>query len=318
MSGSLINRRSALLALGALAAARPLPSRAQGLTKVRVATTPFDVAAQAYFALDQGLFRDAGLDVEITSMRPPAILPAVVGGAVDIGAGSTIGLFLARERDVPFAMIAEAGMYSSRFPSAALIVAKSSPITTAADLNGKTFGTETLKNLGVLGASAWGDKNGGDYRSYKFIEMSSAEQGPAVAAGRIDAGTALEPFVSQAVAAGTARVIARPYDAIAPEFCEGGWFCMSDYVKANPDVVKRFSAVMDLAAKWANRNVADAGAILSRYSHASPTPPAFRTVYPERFDPSRLQIVIDAATRYGILSASHRVIDIIPPALLTG
>jgi hypothetical protein len=58
------------------------------------------------------------------------------------------------------------------------------------------LGDETFKNLGVLGASAWGDKNGGDYRSDKFIEMSSAEQGPAVVAGRIDAG---EPRRGQAL-----------------------------------------------------------------------------------------------------------------------
>jgi NitT/TauT family transport system substrate-binding protein len=316
MPQSKITRRSAVSILAALAAV-PTLGRTQGLTKVRVASTPFDIAAQAYFALDLGLFRQAGLDVDLTSFRPPAILPAVVGGAVDIGSNSSIGMFTARERDVPFALIAEAGMYSSRFPSTAIMVGKNSPLNTASDLNGKKFGTESLMNLSTLGAWAWGDKGGADYRSYKFIELISAEQGAALAAGRIDAGIVVEPFVSQAVAAGTARIIGRPFDAIAPEFCLGGWFCMSDYANANPDVIKRFSLVMDQAAKWANRNLAQAGAILQKYSHAAPTPAAYRTVFPERLDPLKMQVLIDVATRYGLLTKSHRVTEIIPPSLLT-
>jgi NitT/TauT family transport system substrate-binding protein len=310
-----ISRRAAVLSLGAFAATRSI-GVSQELIKLRVATSPIDVAAQAYYALDQGYFRQAGLDVELINLRPGAVSAAVAGGSADIGAYATIGLFTAREGGVMFSLIAGAGMYSSKFPGAALLVAKDSPIRKAADLNGKTICTESLRSLGPLATYAWADKNGGDYKSFKFVEIASAEEGAAVAAGRVDASSTVEPFVSRAVAEGSVRVLAHHFDAIAPEFCEGGWFAMAEFANAKPDAMKRFAAVMYQASRWANRNPELAGAILQKYSKAPPTPAAYRTIFPERLELSKLQPLIDSATRFGLLNSPHRVADIVPAYLL--
>jgi aromatic ring hydroxylase len=74
--------------------------------------------------------------------------------------------------------------------------------------------------------------------------------------------------------------------------------------------------VMDQAARWANRNPQLVGVIMQKYSQAAPTPAAFRTIFPERLDPAKLQIVIDAASHFGILNKTHRVTDIRPAGLL--
>ena len=63
-----------------------LPAHAADPVALNVVIIPTDSAAQAFYALDQGFFKAAGLDVHISTMNgSPAIIAAAVSGAVDIG-----------------------------------------------------------------------------------------------------------------------------------------------------------------------------------------------------------------------------------------
>ena len=100
----------AILAMSLFAAA----ANAETLTKVRVAAIPIDVSATVYYALDLGMFKKAGLDVDILSMGSgAAVAPAVSSGAVDIGSSNFISLAQGHEHGIPFLMVAPSGIYSS-------------------------------------------------------------------------------------------------------------------------------------------------------------------------------------------------------------
>src|SRR3984885_14855167 len=75
--------------LGLLPAA-PQASAAT-LLPVRLGAMPIDTAAQAFYALDQGFFTAAGLDVTLTILNNgSAIAAAASAGALDIGFGSPV------------------------------------------------------------------------------------------------------------------------------------------------------------------------------------------------------------------------------------
>lgn len=311
------SRRDAVATIAGLLFSAPAAARAQAGAALRVGTTPIDVASQAYYAADQGMFKQAGLTVEVSSFPSgAAIAPAVASGALDVGAANFVSLALAHERGLPFVMIAPAGMYSAKTPTNGVVVAKNSSLSSAKDLNGKIIAVDSLKNIGVIGVYAWMEKNGGNSASVHFIELAAGAVGAALAQGRIDAAQMAEPWLSLALSS-TAKLIGRQFDAIAPEFCEGAWFCTSDYADAHPDVVKRFYAVMSQAARWANQNPQGAGKVLEKISKIPSTPPQYRTIYPERFDIATMQPLIDAAARYGVLKNTFPIGDLIAKPLQT-
>jgi NitT/TauT family transport system substrate-binding protein len=203
-------------------------------------------------------------------------------------------------------------VYSSASATTQLLVAKSAPFHVAHDLNGKIVGVASLNNISTITTCAWVDKNGGDYRSLKFVEVPFPQMAPALAAGRVDAVEIAEPFLTAALA-GDARVLAQDGDAIGKEWVEGGYFATSDYVKRNPDILVKFSSAIAEAGRWANRNLDDASAILAKFSKAPPRKVMFHATFPEKFRASDAQPLIDAAAKYGALKTAFPSADMMAP-----
>jgi NitT/TauT family transport system substrate-binding protein len=282
----------------------------QTLSTIRVAAIPIEVSGAVYYASDLGLFKKAGIDLELTSMGSgAAVAPSVSSGAMDIGSSNFISLAQAHERGIPFLMVAPSGMYTSKSPPTQLLVAKNSPLKTAGDLSGKIVGIASLNNIGQITVCAWVDKNGGDYKAVKFIEIPLAQMGVSLAAGRVDAIEIADPFLSLALASGEARIFAPDGDAIGAEWVEGGYFCTIDYAKRNVAVLRKFAGVIAEAGRWANAHPDAASQILLKFSKAEPRKTMFHTVFPDRFKPADAQPMIDAAAKYGALKASFPSAD---------
>ena len=86
--------------------------------------------------------------------------------------------------------------------------------------------------------------------------------------GTFDAAIIGEPFLS-AVRGKTLRVFADAYDALGPQFLIANWFATTDYVKKNPDIIRRFVACVYDTARWANANHAASGKILAKWAPRS-------------------------------------------------
>lgn len=297
-----IRRREALAAFGALGAAAALGGRAGAAEEtLRVAGVPFDQTAEPYYARAMGFYRKAGLAVELDSFSTSgaAIAAAVSGGAMDIGVSNIPSLAAAHARGVPFVILAPAGIYTSASPVDALMVAKSSPIRTARDLEGKTVAVNGLKSIAQFGPQAWIDQNGGRSEKVNFVEIPASQTIPALESGRVDAGLVIEPFLS--AGKNVARVLANCFDAIAPRFIVSGFFTTPAWARAHADTVRRFQQAMEQTAVWANANHAETAKILAQ---ASKIPEARinatnRVAYAERADPALIQPVIDIVAKYG-------------------
>jgi NitT/TauT family transport system substrate-binding protein len=295
-------RRSTAVAALAGAFATPLLGRAVLGQDVplRLATAPLDVSAQPYYALKYGFFKNAGLtNVTLETIGTGAAMSvAVAGGAIDIAISNIVGLAQAYERNVPFTMIAAAGLYSSSAPTSVLMVKNDSPFKTAADLNGKTLGASGLRGVAQFAPMAWVDQHGGQSSTLKFVELTSPEMLSAIPGGKVDAGLIIEPYIAEAKK--TMRVFANCFDAIAPTFIISAHFCNLAWAKAHADVVRRYVAAMQATAVWANAHHDLSAEVLIDIAHLKPdvVKAMTRSVYGEKLDPAQVQPVVDVTSKY--------------------
>src|SRR5665213_1526673 len=173
------------------------PAGAQSQQSIKIAVLPSDSVSLAFYAIDRGSFKRAGIDAELIKLQSgPAIAAAVASGAADFGAANIVALAVAHEKGVPFTAIAPAGVYTSRAVTVGLVVPKSSTIRSAKELEGRIVAVDSLKTLGTIATSAWMDRNGGDSKTLKYVELPFGQMGAALAAGRVDAAFLPEPALS--------------------------------------------------------------------------------------------------------------------------
>jgi NitT/TauT family transport system substrate-binding protein len=223
---------------------------------------------------------------------------------MDIGVSNLVSLATAHVKNLPFVVIAPAGLYSYKSPADALMVPVASSIANAKDLAGKTIGCNGLKNISEFAARAWIDQHGGDSNASKFVELSPGAAGAALAQGRVDAASVSEPYVQLIESGNEARVLGNSFDAIAPTFITSGFFTTLDWAHAHAGDLRKFRLAMRDSAVWANASPDKSAAILA---DASKVPldvvrKMYRAVYTDRLDAALMQPVIDVAAKYGGLT----------------
>ena len=231
------------------------------------------------------------------------VAPAVLGGSIDIGVGDPVQVATAFTKGIPLSIVAGAGMYSSDVATTALCVAKDSPLRTVKDLADKTIAVPTLGDTAQAGVEAWLQQNGVSPSSVHFVEIANPVMGAALAAGRIDAAMIPEPFRTIAQES-DARLFAKPFDAIGHQFMIGVWYGKKDWVAQHADMAKRFARAIYEAARWANAHHAQSAAILAQHSKASLATllKITRAPYAEKLSAEWIQLPLDAAYRYHLLS----------------
>jgi NitT/TauT family transport system substrate-binding protein len=306
----------ALAGAGVRARAQPAP------IVLRIATPGNDGNALAYYALELGIFRKYGLLGRIETMRAGSgsgIAAAVTGGAIDIGEGDIVAVAAAREHGIPLTLIAPSFLHRGPAPTSAIIVAKTSPVRSGKDLDGKTIAVPSLSGPAKVATARWIEKNGGSLATIKFVEMPQTAMAAAVARGTVAAASTTEPNLSAAL--DDARVLGYYYDAIGNPIQVTAWFATEDWVRANADAARRFASAMHEAALWGNnpQNHAASGAILAKYTPfpAELLAKMHRASYGESFDPALMQPVLDASFEEKSLAKRVAARDLLSPVALT-
>jgi len=289
-----------LASLGVLAAPGPVP--AQAPATIHIALIPIEPAAVAYYALENGMFAKAGLDVVIDqNPSTPAIASAVIAGTYDIAYGTVPTLATAHSKGLPFVLVAPGIADSPVHFGGAIVVGANSSIKSGKDFNGKTLGTAGLNTIAEYLPRAWIDKNGGDSSTVKFVEMPFPSTPDAIASGRIDGAYLAEPFVTIAEKKGLGKILVTGDDAISPgEYMATGWYATSAWAKAHAEVVARFQRAMGEAAAWADANPTKVVAILAKDLKADPAlvAQARRPYFPERLITAEVQPWVDVTAHY--------------------
>lgn len=310
--------RTALLSLlVALAAFSPFGISADTpvLTHLNLAAAPVDDVAPVLYAAASGMFRQAGLDVQITALTSgAAVAAAVSGGSVDIGMSSTLPLINAYAHGVPLVLVAASGLYEdTQQPNGGLVVIKDGPIRSARDLNGKVVAVPALNDLLAIATRTWIEKNGGDPHSISFVEQPQPMVAAALDGGRIAAGAINNPSMAQDLSTGRYRLLGAVIAAIAPRMLTAAWFSSKGFVSRNPAAVQRFARVVAQASAFCNTHPDQTIDLVAKFTGIEATTIAHmqRDKYATRLDAADIQPLVDAAAKYAAIARSFDARDMI-------
>ncbi len=306
------------LALGLAAALIPLPRRVCAAdATIRLGNVAIDSSSEIYSAMSEGYLSRAGIDVQLQNFtNGSAIAAAVVSGSLDVGSSNVLSLASAHEKGLPLKIIGSGAIYTTKNPTTVMLVAKNSKLHTARDLNGTTIGVNVLKGIAHVSAEAWIDKNGGDSKGVRFVELPFSATPAAIVAGRIDAGVVPEPFLTQSK--NETRFFAKSYDGIGDRWMIDAYIATESWIAANRDIARRFGQATRAAGTWANRHQDKTAEIVSKAMNVdvSVVRSMARAGFLERTDLSVVQPVIDAGAQYGALAARFPASDLFNPDAL--
>jgi NitT/TauT family transport system substrate-binding protein len=303
-----MKRRLKLIAAGlvlALAVAAHGAVRAADPEPLRIVIIPTEVSAAAYYATDLGYFKDAGIDAQITPVaNGNAATTAILAGAADIGFSNTFSLAIAHDKGLPVDILTGSDQHRSSNPSQGfLAVLKDSPIHSGKDFNGKTIAVPGLGTGTYFALRNYIDKNGGDSSTVKYVEVPIPSIADAIIAGRVDGGSLDASNWYSARSKAALREIGNTYDSIGSRWVAGAWFATPDWIAKHPDLAKKFIAVYERTATWANAHPNDVVTLYAK--HSAFTIDDLKASPRAQLDPSTdvalVQPVIDVALKYGAI-----------------
>jgi len=310
-----MRRRDVLSALAVTTLALKRRSAgAQTLQKIVVAGPASESQTDLYYAIKTGMFARAGLDVSIVSLSSGAAsTTAVITGTYDLGITNVLPIFSAYLRGIPVAMLAPGIINTAAHPFAQLQVATDSPYKTGADLNGKTAASPALGDINSLATHAWIDKNGGDSRTVKFVEIPNVAIEEALVQHRIDTAMLQSPLLDASLQAGRTRSLGYAYGAIASVFMGTGYVGRRDWADAHADPVRRFAKTLADAGTYVMAHPAETAALVAEYTKITleNTQKMHRTQNGLTLDPALVQPVVDVAAKYGTIARAFPAREIL-------
>jgi len=296
----------------------PLEVSAQApLTTLRIGSSPDVTAVPILYALKSGMYKKAGIDLEIIKMSSgSAVMAALVGGAVDLGKSSSFGTLIAIAKGVPITVIGNLAYWDADKPDIALIVMANSPIKSAKDLEGKTLGASALQDINALTTLEWIDQQGIDKASVKYVEIPASATLAAMEQDRIVGSTVYEPFLSTFLATGKVRILGYPYNAVGRKFSDALLFADSKWAADHRDIVQRFLQVSQDASVYVAAHENETAGLIGEFGGVNPSIP-IRT--PGRgiiLDPLDVQRVLDILYKFKQIPKALAAKDVICPCAL--
>lgn len=228
----------------------------EGPVTVRVGDVLGVPAAFLEFAVQEGIFSEHGLDVQVEANPGGAAnVPGVVAGDFEIAGSNVVSVLLARNEGLPLKIVS-AGTFGGADAAgdfAAILVTEDSPIQAPADLDGRTVAINTLANVAEVTTRASLENAGAGHENIEFVEMGFPDMIPALQDGQVDAIFEIEPFLSVGRGQGLRPVIA-PYSGTQPEMAIGSYFSSDQYIAENPEVVDSFIAGVSDAGEYIAAN----------------------------------------------------------------
>ncbi|EOM74497.1 ABC transporter substrate-binding protein [Rhodococcus rhodnii] len=223
-------------------------------TDLTIGVLPLADYAAVYWADEKGLFEKEGLNVTLEPIQGgPIGIQKVAAGELDFAIANTISSSITQAQGAPVTNVAHTASLGEG--SGIVFVNPDSPIRTIDDLDGKTLGTNTTRNIGDVTFNNLASSEGKDVAP-NFIEVPFPEMVAGVQAGSIEAGYAPEPFSSAARAAGmreVADVTTGPNLNLAASVFVAG----NRFVDENPDTTAAFARAIYAAGDDISQNEAE-------------------------------------------------------------
>jgi NitT/TauT family transport system substrate-binding protein len=202
-------------------------------------------AAGLYLAAQRGFFSSAGVSVKIvpTTGSGPA-MSDLINGTLDISFGNYVSFIDAQARGVARLRILAGGNNASPHEEE-IVVPKGSPVTTIAELRGKTIAVNALANIGTLLVSSVLAENNIPPSSVKFTAVPFPDMDRALSAHQVDAAWIVEPFLSQAEITSGVIELADTDQGATQNFPISGYVAAQNWVQRYPRTAAAFTAALN-------------------------------------------------------------------------
>jgi NitT/TauT family transport system substrate-binding protein len=299
----------------ALAVVLPAATFAQSADPlIRVGAGPDDTSLPLVYAVQAGLFKKAGLNVELEKLAGAAVVAAALaGGSLEIGKASALSVVAAHAKGLPFTIIGQIAVYRSTSPDFAMVVMSDSAVKTAKDLPGKTLAAVSLQDMSTIATYAWLEQQGIGAESLKFVEMPASATLAAMEQGRVTGSTLYEPNLSAAIATGKVRIIGYPYDAIGKRYAGGVLMANTGWVAEHRALVDKFLRVMHEATDYVSGHESELVPMIAAFAGVDPAmlAKAGHSGRATAITPADLQPVIDAAAKYHAIPKAFPAAELI-------
>lgn len=308
-------RRAPLAAMAGLVAAAVLaascgsgPASGGGPEQknVTVAALPVVDTAGFFIALKEGFFRQQGLNVSYRLVaQSTSALAAMISGSVDIIGGGNYVSYIEGEAHGAFKVSLLADGNACAPHTFAILTLPRTGIKSPAGLAGKTVAVNLTNNIQTLAANAVLAADNVNPSSVKYVPIPFPQMGSALAAGRVDAISVVEPFVTEAERTLGATEVSDQCAGPTANLPLSGYFATQSWAQKNPATARAFQRALDKGQALASSNPALVKQVLPSYTKITPpTAAAIRLgSYPSALDAGRVQRIADLMVAGGLLKS---------------
>lgn len=310
-------RLLALAAAAALAAAcgssapaaSPATAKGPELTHITVGTLAITDAAPLFIAIRKGYFKRQGLTVTTKIVtQSTAALPAMISGSVSIiGSGNYVSFFRAEAEGIArIKILAAASQCVGNTQN--VLAMPASKITSLAGLDGKTIAVNLTGNIQTLTINAVLRAHGINPAGVTYVEIPFPDMIPALTAGRVNAISEVEPFITAAEDAGARSVLAQCQGSTAG-IPLGGYYATQAWVQKYPRTALAFQRAIEEAQATANADPALVRQVIPTYTTIKPAVADRISLpyYPPTLNTAQLNRVVSLMRSAGQVSGSFSV-----------
>jgi NitT/TauT family transport system substrate-binding protein len=240
-------------------------------TKIVVGYTATADFASGFIALDQGLFKQRGLDVEFKLVPLNSQLPAAVqSGSITLG-GTTVSVLLqAVDGGLEHVAVAGSGVTWKGQDSFGAVMRADLPYGKPEDFVGKKVGAPGIGAFLQVLFRNWLLDNGVDYKKVTFIEVGFPQMADVLKGGNVDAVVTGEPVMGRIGAGGIGKQVTSFTDNLKGELPIIVYSATRKWAEANPAALKAFQEAIAEAAAIANKDQAAVRASVANYIKMPP------------------------------------------------
>lgn len=254
----MIPRRTALAALGAVAAAATgrVPALAQA-GPLRVGVIPVFDVAPLYAAQQQGYFAAEGVAVEPTIVRGgAAAIPAITGGSLDSAYANAPSVVLALSRGLDLRIILQ-GVAAGKTPPdpGAIVKRKDDAVASGKDLEGRVVGCNALRDISWMFMVGWIKATGGNPDKVQIVEIPIPATAEAIKQKRLDAAFLPDPFMTVALGDPELAVLGWPMSKVYADGPIAFFVIPGQLATQRPTEVRAFIRGYKRGAAWVNANL---------------------------------------------------------------
>jgi NitT/TauT family transport system substrate-binding protein len=211
------NRRNVLRMIGASAASgafiADFPNIARAQTTIRFGSYGGATDAGLYLADEYGFFKKAGLVVTYQRVQSvPTLMTALATNQLEVlGLSLNPSIFASVEQGINLRIVGDKQSLRPGFSTSRVIIRSGDLKPTEAEtvrwLKGKAIASPSRSSIGTYLVRELLNKHGIGFSDVRIVELGFSNMLVALNTGAVDAAFILDPFLSQAVQSGAAKVV---------------------------------------------------------------------------------------------------------------